>query len=58
MLTMKMYIADAFTNKLFQGNQAAICFVNQWPSEQLMKNITYYGGLPLVVRLISVVMLH
>ena len=55
---MKMYIADAFTNKLFQGNQAAICFVNQWPSEQLMKNITYYGGLPLVVRLISVVMLH
>ncbi|MCI6053338.1 MAG: PhzF family phenazine biosynthesis protein [Limosilactobacillus mucosae] len=36
---MKMYIADAFTNKLFQGNPAAICFVDQWPSEQLMKNI-------------------
>lgn len=34
-----MYIADAFTNKLFQGNPAAICFVDQWPSEQLMKNI-------------------
>lgn len=36
---MKMYIADAFTNQLFKGNPAAVCFVDQWPSEQLMKNI-------------------
>lgn len=36
---IKMYIADAFTDELFKGNPAAVCFVNQWPSEQLMKKI-------------------
>ncbi|WP_251546792.1 PhzF family phenazine biosynthesis protein [Limosilactobacillus caecicola] len=36
---MKMYIADAFTDQLFKGNPAAVCFVKHWPSEQLMKNI-------------------
>lgn len=36
---MKQYIVDAFTDKLFSGNQAAICVLDKWISEDLMKNI-------------------
>lgn len=37
---MKQYIVDAFTDKLFHGNQAAICILDTWLSEELMMNIT------------------
>ena len=37
---MKQYIVDAFTDKIFSGNQAAICVVSSWPDENLMMNIT------------------
>lgn len=37
---MKQYIVDAFTDKLFHGNQAAICIMDKWLSEDLMMNIT------------------
>lgn len=37
---MKQYIVDAFTDKVFHGNQAAICILNQWISEDLMMSIT------------------
>lgn len=37
---MKQYIVDAFTDKVFHGNQAAICVLNQWIPEELMMNIT------------------
>lgn len=37
---MKQYIVDAFTDKLFHGNQAAICILDTWLSEKLMMNIT------------------
>ncbi|MGI6019765.1 MAG: hypothetical protein ACOX8M_13440 [Marvinbryantia sp.] len=37
---MKQYIVDAFTDEVFHGNQAAICIMDQWPSEELMMNIT------------------
>ncbi|WP_295729381.1 PhzF family phenazine biosynthesis protein [uncultured Limosilactobacillus sp.] len=36
---IKMYIVDAFTDELFKGNPAAVCFVNEWPSATLMKKI-------------------
>lgn len=36
---IKMYIADAFTDQLFKGNPAAICFVDRWPSKTTMMNI-------------------
>lgn len=36
---MEMYIVDAFTDELFKGNPAAVCFVDEWPSEDLMKKI-------------------
>ena len=36
---MKQYIVDAFTDKIFSGNQAAICVTSSWPDEALMMNI-------------------
>lgn len=36
---MKMYIADAFTDRLFHGNPAAVCLVDHWPDEKLMMQI-------------------
>lgn len=37
---MKQYVVDAFTDKLFAGNPAAVCVMGAWPDEQLMMNIT------------------
>lgn len=39
-IQMKQYIVDAFTDKIFHGNQAAICIMDQWITEDLMMNIT------------------
>lgn len=36
---IKMYIADAFTDELFKGNPAAVCFVDHWLDNELMKQI-------------------
>lgn len=37
---MKQYIADAFTDEIFKGNQAAVCVMDKWPSEDTMMHIT------------------
>lgn len=37
---MKQYIVDAFTDKVFHGNQAAICVLDEWIPDDLMMNIT------------------
>ena len=37
---MKQYVVDAFTDSVFHGNQAAVCVLDKWPSEELMMNIT------------------
>ena len=37
---MKQYVVDAFTDKVFHGNQAAICVMEQWLSDDLMMSIT------------------
>ncbi|WP_077390917.1 PhzF family phenazine biosynthesis protein [Mobilibacterium timonense] len=36
---MKQYIADAFTDTLFKGNQAAVCVMDEWIPDGLMQNI-------------------
>ena len=36
---MKMYHVDAFTDQLFKGNPADVCFVDQFPSDELMQAI-------------------
>lgn len=42
---MKQYIVDAFTDKIFSGNPAAICVMNEWLSEELMMAITVENNL-------------
>lgn len=42
---MKQYLADAFTDKVFSGNPAAVCVLDAWPDEQLMKNIALENNL-------------
>ncbi len=33
---MKQYIVDAFTNKPFSGNPAAVCVMDKWLSEEFI----------------------
>lgn len=38
MKTMKQYVVDAFTDKVFAGNPAAVCLMDEWlPDETLQK---------------------
>ena len=36
---MKQYIVDAFTDRVFHGNQAAVCVLDNWVSDALMQSI-------------------
>ena len=37
---MKQNVVDAFTDKVFHGNQAAVCIMEQWLPDELMMSIT------------------
>lgn len=39
-IAVHQYVVDAFTDKVFAGNQAAICVVDEWPDAALMQSIT------------------
>jgi len=40
-----MYQADAFTNKLFGGNPAAVCPLHEWLPDEVMQNIAIENNL-------------
>lgn len=42
---MKQYIVDAFSKQIFHGNPAAVCVMDQWPDEKLMKDIAKENNL-------------
>lgn len=42
---MKQYIVDAFTDKVFAGNPAAVCVMNQWLDDRTMQNIAIENNL-------------
>ena len=42
---MKYYVADAFAEKVFEGNPAAICVLNQWIPDGLMQEIAAENNL-------------
>ena len=42
---MKQFIVDAFTEKIFGGNPAAVCVVENFPLEELMQNIARENNL-------------
>lgn len=42
---MRQYVVDAFTDKVFAGNPAAVCVLDEWLSEDLMMKITVENNL-------------
>ena len=42
---MKQYIVDAFTDRPFSGNPAAVCVLDRWPSETSMMNLAMENNL-------------
>lgn len=44
-MKLKLYVADAFTNKLFGGNPAAVCPLNEWLPDELMQKIAVENNL-------------
>lgn len=42
---MRLFIVDAFTDKVFSGNPAAVCIMKEWISEDLMMKITKENNL-------------
>ena len=42
---MKQYVVDAFTDKVFAGNPAAVCVMDKWLDDELMQKITIENNL-------------
>lgn len=42
---MRQYIVDAFTNRMFSGNPAAVCVMDQWPEEKWMMQLAAENNL-------------
>ena len=42
---MRQYIVDAFTNKVFSGNPAAVCVMDKWPEETWMMQLAAENNL-------------
>ena len=36
---LKQYVVDAFTDRVFSGNPAAVCIMDQWPEDEKMRCI-------------------
>jgi len=45
MPTLPIYQVDAFTDHLFGGNPAAVCFLDQWPGDRILQNIASENNL-------------
>lgn len=44
-LVLKQYVADAFTDKVFKGNPATVCVLNEWLPTELMQAIAIENNL-------------
>ncbi len=42
---MKQYVVDAFTDKVFAGNPAAVCVMDKWLDDRTMQNIAVENNL-------------
>jgi PhzF family phenazine biosynthesis protein len=42
---MRYFIVDAFTDKLFAGNQAGVCLLDEWPLSSVMQSIAAENNL-------------
>ena len=44
-MNITIYQVDAFTDKVFGGNPAAVCPLNNWPEDQILQNIAAENNL-------------
>lgn len=44
-MEMKQYVVDAFTDKVFGGNPAAVCVLEVWPDEGFMQSLAMENNL-------------
>ena len=42
---IKIFQVDAFTNNLFSGNPAAVCFLDNWLPDKVMESIALENNL-------------
>ncbi|WP_409340586.1 PhzF family phenazine biosynthesis protein [Paenibacillus sp. MBLB4367] len=42
---MKYYVVDAFASKVFEGNPAGVCIMNEWLSDDIMQKIAIENNL-------------
>lgn len=42
---MKYYVVDAFAEKIFEGNPAGVCIMDEWLPEKMMENIAIENNL-------------
>lgn len=42
---MRQYVVDAFTDRIFGGNPAAVCVMEKWPDEKRMQDIARENSL-------------
>ena len=45
MMTLKLYQIDAFTDRIFGGNPAAVCLLDKWLSDEVMQHIAAENNL-------------
>lgn len=43
---MRQYVVDAFADRVFEGNPAAVCVMDRWPEDRLMFQIASENSLP------------
>ena len=44
-MKIPIYQVDAFTSKIFKGNPAAVCPLNEWIDQEIMQNIAQENNL-------------
>ena len=49
---MRQYVVDAFADRVFQGNPAAVCPMEGWPREELLLQIARENCLPATAFLV------
>ena len=42
---IRIFYVDAFTKELFKGNPAAVCILEEWPSDEVLQAIAFENNL-------------
>ncbi len=53
-MELAQFIIDTFADQVFKGNPAAVCFLQQWPSDTLLLNIAQENNLSETAFLVEI----